>query len=67
VFCFLIRLSFSASLFTISPNNNFSIPSKASLSIVLEIIFTNICCANALNEAVSSLPNTIDSAIPLEN
>jgi len=66
VFCFLIKLSFSASLLTISPNNIFYIPSNAILSILLEIILINICCANFLNVSFNSFPNTIDSAIDFE-
>tara|TARA_R100001460_G_scaffold8927_2_gene21904 strand:- start:305 stop:511 length:207 start_codon:yes stop_codon:yes gene_type:complete len=66
VFCFLIKLSFSASFLLISSNNNFSIPNKAILSIVFEIILINICCANCLNVAFKLFPKTIASAIDLD-
>ena len=45
---------------------NFSIVSKAILSIILATISTNNPCANSLNDLLIDLPNTKASAKVLE-
>ena len=66
MFCFLIKLSLSASFLSNDSDKIFSIPSNAILSIVFAIISTKIACAISFNVALNSFPKTIVSANAFE-